>query len=254
MLPIKTRVEGPRLPFPRNPRTAANTSAASAAPVPPVAKGGKSAPLGTSIPNPGQAAAAAADAIRTAGKGAQSSGSSGAAASKTQGKSKAAGSPTAAKTAARRDAHIGHAVVGPSGRERGGSGFGGSQGHGHPDIQDWMPFSAQQSRIVRSTRAYPAMGLTKVVAHPLHPLRAAVYTLANRLYTEVLPSLFRRTPQEMERQDRMRKDGIRKDALRKEQRQRSERQDARRDAIRKLAEVHPSRVMAGDLTVAFATR
>ena len=176
---------------------------------------------------------------------------------KTQSKPKAAGSSSgSAKAAERRNAHTGHASVTPEGRERGGGGSGGSQRNGHPDIQDWMPFSAQQSRIARIHRTYPATGLAnlanlaKAVPHPLQPLRAAVFSLASRFYSEVLPSLFRRTPREAEQNQRE----IRKDVLRKEQKQRSDRSEARRDIIRKRAESEPHLALAGDLTTMFSTR
>jgi hypothetical protein len=240
MLPIKKSAESSRRPV------------AKTAPNAPGSKAGKPAASGASTPTSARGNVLAADPIRTAPKGTPASAQSGSAASKSQSKPKAAGSSGSGKPSARREAHISHASVAPAGRDGrgggGGGGFSGSGRQGHPDIQDWMPFSAQQSRIARMPRTYPAVGLTKVIAHPVHPLRAAVLFMAGRFYSEVLPSLFRRTPKEMERNDRE----IRKDALRKEQKHRSERDEARRDTVRKRAEADPRRVMAGDLTTAFA--
>jgi hypothetical protein len=239
MLPIKKAVDPSRRPV------------VETAPNAPGSKPGKPAASGASTPTPARANALAADPVRTAPKGAQASAQSGIAASKSQSKSNAAGASGSGKPSARRDAHISHATVAPAGRDGrggGGGGFSGSGRQGHPDIQDWMPFSAQQSRIVRTPRPYPAMGLTKVIAHPVHPLRAAVLYMAGNFYTQLLPSLFRRTLRETERNDRETK----QEAMHKEQKHRSERNDARREAIRKRAEANPHRVMAGDLTTAFA--
>jgi hypothetical protein len=71
--------------------------------------------------------------------------------------------------------------------------------------------------------------------------------MATRFYTEVLPSFFRRTPQEIHQ-----KESENRYRLRKEEKHKGERNDARREAARKRAEMEPYRVMAGDLTSAFA--
>lgn len=153
-----------------------------------------------------------------------------------------------AKTAARREAHTGHASVAPAGRENGGRGSGGFRGQGHMDIQDWVPFSAQQSRILRTPRANPSVGSAKVTTHSHHAIRENVFSMARHFYNEVLPSLFRQTPRQAEQNDRQ----VRKEVLQKEIRHRSERSLARREAILKRAESKTQWVMAGDLTTTFA--
>jgi hypothetical protein len=242
MIKTKNSTEPSRLPVAKN---AANS---------PGPKGGNPSASGTPNPNPAPAAALATDPSRTASKASPASlpsGPSGPVASKTQSKPKAGGPSDSGKAGERRDAHVGHATVAPTGRERGsGGGFGGSQRHGQPDIQDWMPFSAQQSRILRMPRTHPAVGLTKVIAHPVHPFTAVIFSIASQFYSEVLPSFFRRTPREIERNNRE----IHKDALRKEQKRKSEANEARREAIRKRAAAGSRRVLAGDLTAAFAAK
>jgi hypothetical protein len=88
------------------------------------------------------------------------------------------------------------------------------------------------------------------MAHFAHPIRTAVFSMASRFYSEILPSIFRPTQREAERNDR----DIRKETLRKEIRQKDERNEARREVIRKRAEADPRRVMAGELTSSFAMR
>jgi hypothetical protein len=160
---------------------------------------------------------------------------------------------TSGRAAARREAHANHPTVGPSGREGrsggnggGGSGFGSQQGH--QDINDWMPFSAQQSRISRSPIQHRGPALAKVTAHPFHPLKSAVFSLAGRFYSEILPSMFRRTPQQVDQAGRE----VKKDAVRKSNSHRTERNEVRRNEIRARAEENPKRVFAGDLNRAFA--
>lgn len=157
------------------------------------------------------------------------------------------------KTAARRDAHTGHDSVAPSGREgrSGGNGKGGgfgSQSGQHQDINDWMPFSAQQSRITRAPYQHRGPALAKLTAHPFHPLKSAVFSLAGRLYSELLPSFFRRTPQQVDQAHRE----VKKDAVRKSTSHRTERNETRRNEIRARAEENPKRIFAGDLNRAFA--
>jgi len=156
------------------------------------------------------------------------------------------------KTADRRDAHTGHDSVAPSGREgrSGGNGKGGGFGSQsqHQDINDWMPFSAQQSRITRAPIQHRGPALSKVAAHPFHPLKSAVFSLAGRFYSEILPTIFRRTPQQVDQAHR----DVKKDAVRKSNAHRSERNEARRNEIRAMAEENPKRVFAGDLNRAFA--
>jgi hypothetical protein len=113
-----------------------------------------------------------------------------------------------------------------------------------------MPFSAQQSRILRTPRATPAVGSAKVMAHLAHPVRTTVFSMVQRLYSEVLPSIFRQTPREKEQDSRE----IRKDSQRKELQKKQARDEARREIIRKRAESEPHRVMAGDLSIAFAAK
>lgn len=157
------------------------------------------------------------------------------------------------KAAARRDAHTGHDSVAPSGREgrSGGNGKGGgfgSQSGRHADINDWMPFSAQQSKITRSPYQYRGPALAKVTAHPFHPLKSAVFSLAGRFYSELLPSFFRRTPQQVDQAHRE----VKKDVVRKSNAHRTERNEARRNEVRARAEENPKRIFAGDLNRAFA--
>ena len=211
-------------------------------------------PAGSSgAPTPAQAAAMMTGPGRVAPKPSTTSAQIGAAPPKQSGKSKESTGSGSSKSAARRDSHTNHPTVAPSGRERGsggggGGGFGGgSQKQEHQDIHDWLPFSAQQSRIMRTTKPH-VPGLTRVSAHPFHPLKAAVFSIAGRFYTELLPSLFRRTPQQIDQANR----DIRKDALRKEQKHRATHTEARREVIRKRADSDPHRVMAGDLNTAFA--
>ncbi len=239
MIHMKTGAETPRIP------------ASKATATKPEAPGMK--PAGTAgAPTPAQAAAMMTGPGRVAPNSSTTPAKIGTTPPKPFGK-KDSGSTTSTRSAARREAHTGHASVAPAGRERGsggggGGGFGnGSQKQEHQDIHDWLPFSAQQSRIIRKPASH-VPGLTTVAAHPFHPLKAVVFSMAGRFYTEVLPSLFRRTPQQVDQSNR----DIRKDALRKEQKHHSVKNEARREGIRKKADSDPHRVMAGDLTAAFA--
>lgn len=150
------------------------------------------------------------------------------------------------KAAARREAHSNHPIVGPSARE--GRSGGQSNHQGHQDMHDWMPFSAQQSRIARTPYMHRGPALAKVTAHPFHPLKSAVFSLAGRFYSEILPSVFRRTPQQADTANRQAK----KEALRKSNDQRMDRNETRRNEIRARAEENPKRVWAGDVNRAFA--
>ena len=58
-------------------------------------------------------------------------------------------------------------------------------------------------------------------------LKSVVLSMAGRFYTEVLPSIFRRTPQQVDQANR----DIRKDALRKTEKHRTERNEASREGI-----------------------
>lgn len=206
-------------------------------------------PMNAALPNAAQSAAMMSHAGKIPGKTSTTPGQIGTTPEKqTKSKESPQGTPSG-KAAARRDAHTNHAIVGPSGREgrSGGSGFGSQHGQ-HQDIHDWMPFSAQQSRIMRSPITHLSPALAKVTAHPFHPLKSAVFSLAGRFYSEILPSVFRRTPQQVDQAGR----DVKKDAVRKSNANRTERNEARRNEIRARAEENPKRVFAGDLNRAFA--
>lgn len=229
-----------------------------------VPKGGQPGASVASTQDPARLAASVNNPARKASEAAPASTPSRTDAPKTQSKPKGESpTPGSSKAAERRNAHTGHASVAPAGRERGGGGAGGFHRNGHPDMQDWMPFSAQQSRIARMHRTYPAAGLAgqvKVLQHPILPLKAAVFSLVRRIYSEFMPALIRRTPQERARKNRelrkvaLRKHQAEKQVAEKQQAQKSMRNEMRREAIRKRAESEPHRVMAGDLTTVFSMR
>jgi hypothetical protein len=228
------------------PRITAKTASKSDAPPP-------KAPGSAGSPSPAQAATIMTGPGRVAPKTSTTSANLGAAPPKPS-KPKESASTPSSRASARREAHTGHATVAPR-DERGsgggkGGGFGSQRDGQHQDIHDWMPFSAQQSRIIRRTPPHHAPGLPKLAAHPFHPmgLKSVVLSMAGRFYTEVLPSIFRRTPQQVDQANR----DIRKDALRKTEKHRTERNEARREEVRRRAYSEGNRVMAGDLTRAFA--
>ncbi|MDB5104437.1 MAG: hypothetical protein JWP91_2126 [Fibrobacteres bacterium] len=163
------------------------------------------------------------------------------------------------RSSARREAHTGHAMVMPNGRERGGGGGGSGGGFGsqrdgqHQDMHEWMPFSAQQSRITRTTVPHH-LSLPKTGLHAFNgsALKTTVLSMFGKLYMEVLPSIFRRTPQEVTRLNR----DIKKDAVHRSEEKKLARNQARRESGRdaqvQAASMEPRRVLAGDLTQAFA--
>lgn len=172
-------------------------------------------------------------------------------------KPKETASTGSGRTGARRDQFSQHPVAMPSGRERGGggggSGGGGFGGDGRHDMHEWMPVSAQQSRIVRSGASIrPGTAMAGAQAFRAAGLKSTVLSLFGRMYLEVLPSIFRRTPEQIDRSDR----AIKKDALRKAEIRKEAQGDSRRLAGSGSRANGPAqeerRVLAGDLTPAFA--
>lgn len=150
---------------------------------------------------------------------------------------------TSSRAAARRQEHTNAPVAMPAGQERGkGGGSGGSGFASHQDgrqeMHEWMPVSAQQSRISRAS-ARPSMphsmGLPKTGVHALHGggLETSVMSMLGKFYMDVLPSLFRRTPQDLGRNHARRQGGS--------------------DVQVNTNKPERKRAMAGDLSTSFAS-
>jgi hypothetical protein len=218
---------------------------------------GQKSPMSTGTPTPSQAAAILSGPGKAVPKTATPTVHGNPGASKGS-KSKEPASIGSSRASARREAHTNNPVAMPSGRDGrngggGGGGFGGSGRDGHPEMHEWMPVSAQQSRITRTTTPHH-LALPKAGLHALRGsgLKSTVLSMFGKLYMEVMPSMFRRTPQEVDRLNR----DIKKDAVHKSEARKSSHNQALRESGRDLqiesARPEPRRVMAGDLTTAFA--
>jgi hypothetical protein len=168
-------------------------------------------------------------------------------------KAKETGGTAASRTDARRDLHSDQPVAMPAGQRERGSGGNGFQGDkdGRMEMHEWMPVSAQQSRVTRSIA--PHIAMTRGAHAFQHAgLRTTVMSMFGRLYMEVLPSLFRHTPQEIDRSKR----DIKKDLLNNTQEKHLTRSESRRDGHMEIqgrpVKMEPKRAMAGDLSTAFA--
>jgi hypothetical protein len=167
------------------------------------------------------------------------------------------------RTAARRDEHTNSPVAMPSGREQGkggkggGGGFNGSHQDARQEMHEWMPVSAQQSRITRlspRTSMPHHLALPKTGLHAIHGggLKSTVLSMFGKLYMDVMPAIFRRTPQEVDRNNRdLKKDAIHKSETRKLDRNHVRREDGR--VLQAQTKAEPRRVMAGDLSTSFAS-